>query len=237
MNTRILVILTCLLAAACGEAARNGENGATEGAPDQTAAPGSPLLHPEADVWKETAPDEYKAKFETTAGDFVVQVHRDWAPIGADRFYNLVRLGYFDGNRFFRVVPDFVVQWGMKGWPAVDRVWQSSPAARLRDEPVKHPNLRATITFAKTNQPNSRTTQLFINLVDNSKGNRNDLDQMGFSAFGEVVEGMDNVDAIYSGYGEQRLVPDQQRIADRGNAYLSKEFPRLTEIRKAYILE
>lgn len=180
----------------------------------------------------ETAPREYKVKFETTKGDFVVQVHKDWAPIGADRFYNLVKAGFYDNAKFFRAIDGFMVQFGISPYPEVSEKWR---AARIDDDPVKQSNTRAKITFA-TAGPNSRTTQVFINYVDdNSK-----LDPMGFAPFGEVVEGMEVVDALHKGYGEgapRGRGPDQGRIQARGNAYLDKDFPELDGIKKATILE
>jgi peptidyl-prolyl cis-trans isomerase A (cyclophilin A) len=172
----------------------------------------------------ETAPDRFNVTFETSKGDVVIEVDRSLAPIGADRFYNLVKNGFFDGCRFFRVVPNFVVQFGLNGSPEVNKIWQS---ARIQDEPVKATNERGTITFAKSAQPNSRTTQLFINLVNNAS-----LDDMGFSPFGRVVSGMEFVDSIFAGYGG---TPQQPLITSKGNAYLEEEFPKLDFIKKASI--
>jgi peptidyl-prolyl cis-trans isomerase A (cyclophilin A) len=182
----------------------------------------SALMKPSA--LKEKAPAMYTAKFETTAGVFQVEVHTDWAPNGADRFYNLVKNGYYDGCRFFRVVPGFMVQFGINGDPAIQRNWES---ATIPDEPVKQGNTRGTITFAKTSAPNSRTTQVFINFKDNSGLNRT-----GFAPFGKIVSGMDVVDKIYSAYGER---PEQARIQTEGTAYLAKSFPKLDYIKKATI--
>ena len=173
---------------------------------------------------KERAPAVYKAKFETSAGVFVVEVHSDWAPNGADRFYNLVKNGFYDNCRFFRVLPGFMVQFGINGDPAVQRNWVN---ATIPDEPVKQGNTRGVITFAKSGAPNSRTSQVFINFKDNSFLNR-----QGFSSFGKVITGMEVVDKIYSGYGEQ---PEQGRIQAEGNAYLTKAFPKLDYIKKATI--
>jgi len=182
----------------------------------------SALMKPSA--LKEKAPAMYTAKFDTTAGVFQVEVHTDWAPNGADRFYNLVKNGYYDGCRFFRVVPGFMVQFGINGDPAIQRNWES---ATISDEPVKQGNTRGTITFAKTSAPNSRTTQVFINFKDNSGLNRT-----GFAPFGKIVSGMDVVDKIYSAYGER---PEQARIQTEGTAYLAKSFPKLDYIKKATI--
>jgi len=172
----------------------------------------------------EKAPAMFNAKFDTSAGTFVIQVHRDWAPIGADRFYNLVKSGFFDDCRFFRVVPNFMVQFGINGDPAVQRNWKD---ASIKDESVKESNAPGYITFAKSSLPNSRTTQVFINFKDNSG-----LNGQGFAPFGKVTMGMDVVNKIYSGYGEQ---PDQGQIQAQGNAYLSKSFPKLDYIKKATI--
>jgi peptidyl-prolyl cis-trans isomerase A (cyclophilin A) len=182
----------------------------------------SALMKPSA--LKEKAPAMYTAKFDTTAGVFQVEVHTDWAPNGADRFYNLVKNGYYDGCRFFRVVPGFMVQFGINGDPAIQRNWES---ATISDEPVKQGNTRGTITFAKTSAPNSRTTQVFINFKDNSGLNRT-----GFAPFGKIISGMDVVDKIYSAYGER---PEQARIQTEGTAYLAKSFPKLDYIKKATI--
>jgi len=172
----------------------------------------------------ERAPKLYKATFDTTAGVFVIEVHADWAPNAADRFYNLVKNGYYDGCRFFRVVPGFMVQFGINGDPAVQRNWVN---ATIPDEKVTQGNTRGYVSFAKSSAPNSRTTQVFINFADNSRLNRD-----GFAPFGKVVSGMDIVDKIYSGYGQQ---PDQSRIQTEGNAYLTKNFPKLDYIKKATI--
>ncbi len=176
---------------------------------------------------KAKAPNVFKAQFTTTKGDFVVEVHRDWAPIGADRFYNLVKYGFYDNASFFRVLKGFVVQFGMNAKPAVQAVWQN---ANLRDEPVKQSNKRGTLTFAKTSMPNTRSTQIFINLGDNAQ-----LDADGFSPFGMVVEGMDVVEKLYSGFTD-RNGPDQGKIAAEGKAYLDKNFPQLDSIKTAKIL-
>jgi len=169
-------------------------------------------------------PASYKVRFDTTAGPFVVQVTRALSPNGADRFYKLVQAKYFDGARFFRVVPAFVVQFGVAGDPAVTKKWDTT----IPDDPVKTGNARGTMVFAATSLPNSRTTQVFINLSDNAR-----LDSMGFAPFGRVINGMSNVDKIYAGYGEQ---PDQTQITQSGNAYLKSNFPKLDYIRTARIV-
>ena len=177
----------------------------------------------------EKAPATYKAKFDTSKGLFVVEVRRDWAPNGADRFYNLVKNGFFDNTRFFRVVPNFMVQFGINGDPKVSAPWRG---ARIQDDKVTQSNKRGHITFA-TSGPNSRTTQVFINFKDNTF-----LDGQGFAPFGQVVTGMNVVDALYSGYGEgapSGKGPDQGRIQMEGNDYLTKSFPQLDYVKKASI--
>ena len=177
----------------------------------------------------EQAPPDYKAKFDTSKGTFEIQVHRDWAPAGADRFYNLVKNGFFDNTRFFRVVSGFMVQFGLNGDPNVSAQWRQ---ARIRDDQVKQSNTRGMVTFA-TAGPNTRTTQVFINFGDNNR-----LDGMGFAPFGQVVSGMNVVDALYSGYGEGAPGgngPEQGRIQQEGNAYLTKDFAKLDYIKKATI--
>ena len=172
----------------------------------------------------EKAPDLYKAKFDTSKGVFVIEVHRDWAPIGADRFYNLVKNGYYDDVRFFRVVPDFMVQFGINGTPGIQTVWSD---ANIKDDPSKQSNARGYVTFAKTSAPNSRSTQVFINFKDNSF-----LDSQGFAPFGRVTTGMDVASKITAEYGER---PNQGRMQQQGNAYLNSEFPKLDFVKKATI--
>jgi peptidyl-prolyl cis-trans isomerase A (cyclophilin A) len=169
-------------------------------------------------------------RFETTKGAFVVQVHRDWAPRGADRFYNLAKAGFFDDVRFFRVISGFMVQFGIHGEPAVAAAWRE---AQIPDDPVKQTNTRGRITFA-TAGPDTRTTQVFINFKDNPR-----LDGMGFAPFGEVVEGMSVVDSLFAGYGEGRPSgggPDQGRIQAEGNAYLKREFAKLDSVKAAKVV-
>jgi peptidyl-prolyl cis-trans isomerase A (cyclophilin A) len=207
------VLLLALTTTGCGgdtggEAAANGE---------------SPLLYPQSSDFSAEAPASYQARFETSEGDFVVEVQRAWAPVGADRFYNLVANGYYDGVRFFRVIGGFMAQFGMHPDPLVTAQWR---AATLQDDPVVESNRRGRVTFA-TSGPNSRTTQIFINFGDNVN-----LDGMGFAPFGEIVEGMEVVDQLYAGYGE---TPDQGQIQGRGNEYLESEFPDLDYIVRATI--
>jgi peptidyl-prolyl cis-trans isomerase A (cyclophilin A) len=177
----------------------------------------------------EKAPAVYKAKFDTSKGTFVIEVHRDWAPNGADRFYNLVKNGFYNDARFFRVINGFMVQFGISGNPDVSAVWRE---ARIPDDPVKQSNQRGMVSFA-TAGPNTRTTQVFINFGDNAG-----LDGQGFSPFGQVVSGMDVVDSLYDGYGEgapRGQGPDQGRIQMEGNAYLITDFPKLDYVKKATI--
>jgi peptidyl-prolyl cis-trans isomerase A (cyclophilin A) len=198
-------------------------------AAEEPAGPHPALLDPA--LAKERAPDSFRARFETTKGPFVIEVTRSWSPRGADRFYNLVTIGYFQDIAFFRVLSGFMAQCGIHGDPAVSARWRS---ANIQDDPVVESNGRGYVTFA-TGGPNTRTTQLFINFANNSN-----LDGMGFSPFGKVVEGMEVVDKIYSGYGEgapRGRGPDQGRIQFEGNAYLKEAFPMLDYIQRASIVE
>ncbi len=177
----------------------------------------------------ETAPEVFQAQFETSKGTITVEVTRAWAPLGADRFYNLIKSGFYDGARFFRVLPGFVVQFGIPADPEVARTWRS---ARIKDDPVTQSNSRGMVTFA-TAGPGTRTTQVFINLADNAN-----LDSMGFAPFGRISEGMDVVGNLHSGYGEgapHGRGPDQGRIQTEGNTYLERDFPKLDYIQKATV--
>ncbi len=169
------------------------------------------------------APPIFRVQFTTSKGPFTVEVHRDWAPNGADRFYELVKSGFYDDARFFRVVPNFVVQWGINKDPVVQLNWRSKT---IPDDPVTQTNRAGTITFA-TSGPNTRTTQLFINLANNPS-----LDAQGFAPFGEVISGLNVVESLYSGYGQ---TPDQGQIQMRGNEYLQSQFPMLDYIKTAKI--
>jgi peptidyl-prolyl cis-trans isomerase A (cyclophilin A) len=191
-------------------------------APPQAPAQAAPTssYQPQAN---NKAPDTFTVNFDTTKGLVVVEVTRADAPNGADRFYNLVKSKFFDGTRFFRVMPGFVVQWGIAAEPAVTKTWDTP----IPDDPVKQTNARGTLVFAAQSRPNTRTAQMFINLVDNGR-----LDQMGFAPFGKVTSGMEFVDQIFAGY---RDAPDQDRITNEGNAYLEKEFPNLDYIKTAAI--
>ncbi|MCD4750509.1 MAG: peptidylprolyl isomerase [Thermoanaerobaculales bacterium] len=215
LNSRLIAYSLALLlvvAAAPGVNAAEKEN--------------SPLTDPAAANLK--APDQFQVKIVTSAGDFVIEVHRDWSPMGADRFFNLVKVGFYDGAAFYRVLREpkpFMAQVGFNGNPKIDAAWRK---ATIGDDPMVQSNRRGFVSFAKSNAPNSRTTQFFVNYADNSY-----LDGYGFSPFGKVVKGMEAVDALYSGYGEgapQGKGPSQARIASEGNAYLEADFPKLDSI-------
>jgi len=226
--TALLVLL-----AACGkkEEAPAPPPAPAASAPPSTAAPtpASPLLDPS--LANQKAPETFRVRFETTKGDFVVAVTRAWAPLGADRFYNLVKIGFFEDIAFFRVIEGFMVQFGIHGDPAVSAAWRD---ATISDDPVKESNLRGYLTFA-TGGPDTRTTQLFINFKDNSR-----LDASGFAPIGKVVEGMEVVDSLYAGYGEgapQGQGPSQALAQSEGNAYFKEKFPKLDYIKSATLLE
>ena len=214
-----------LLVVACA----SGPSQPPDMGPDPAEAT-NPLLAPESPEMNRPAPDTFKVLFETTAGDFIVEAVSEWAPLGTQRFFNLVEAGYYDGVRFFRVIPDFVAQFGIHGDPEVARAWQN---ARIPDDSVRVSNDRGTITFA-TAGPNTRTVQLFINLVDNGR-----LDTSGFSPFGRITGGMDTVDRIYGGYGEgapRGDGPPQSRIQEEGEPYLEQAFPRLDQVIRARVI-
>jgi len=221
-SLQLIAIIAVAVAAACQKSA--------DKAPAGTSGSAVPDFHNPADPGFATqAPDSFRARFSTTKGDFVIAVQRAWAPRGADRFYNLVRSGYYDGVRFFRVLPGFMAQFGIHGDTAVTAVWREQ---RIQDDPVRRTNIRGLATFA-TAGPGTRTTQIFINY-----GNNDRLDAMGFAPFGEVVEGMEVVDQLYGGYGEgapRGRGPDQFRLNVEGEKYLGRQFPRLDKINKATI--
>jgi peptidyl-prolyl cis-trans isomerase A (cyclophilin A) len=178
------------------------------------------------------APAEFKIQFETTKGNFTVRMVRDWSPRGVDHLHHLVSSGYYTDIAFFRAIEGFMVQFGMHGDPKINGLWADT---NIQDEPVKVSNKRGYMSFAKSNAPNSRSTQLFINLVDNSN-----LDGYGFSPIGEVIEGMSVVDSIYMGYGEgapRGRGPSQGLINQQGNAYLKSQFPNLDYIKTAKIMD
>jgi len=203
---------------------------ACSGGGSRSPAVAADFHNPTGPGFSAQAPDSFNAKFETSAGDFVIAVHRRWAPLGADRFYNLTRSGYYDGVRFFRVISGFMVQFGIHGEPAVSAAWREQ---RIPDDPVRRTNLRGMVTFA-TAGPGTRTTQVFINF-----GSNDGLDAQGFAPFGQVVEGMDVVDRLYAGYGEgapRGRGPDQGRIQAEGNTYLQRAFPRMDYVKRASIV-
>jgi peptidyl-prolyl cis-trans isomerase A (cyclophilin A) len=230
MKATNLICAFSLIAAfalvSCGKADQTSTNNPS---PDKTTSSASSGFDDPSKLTAQ-APETFKAQFDTTKGKFTVEVTRSLAPNGADRFYNLVRSGYFTDVEFFRVIPGFMCQFGIHGDPAVSAKWRD---ANITDDPVKGSNTRGTITFA-TAGPNTRTTQLFINFGDNTG-----LDGQGFSPFGKVTEGMDVVDKINGEYGEGAPGgngPNQGRVQMEGNAYLKKEFPNLDYIKSAIIL-
>jgi len=180
----------------------------------------------------EQAPEKFRVKLDTTKGPVVIEVNRAWSPKGADRFYNLVKLGFYTDIAFFRVIDGFMAQFGIHGNPQVSAKWRD---AKIADDPVKQSNLRGFVSYAMAG-PNTRTTQLFINYADRNS----QLDRSGFSPFGKVVEGIENIDNLYSGYGEgapSGKGPNQGLVQTQGNAYLRKSFPHLDYIKNATIVE
>ena len=222
---RILSLIVICAAAAVSACQKdkpaNAAAGGTSAIPD---------FHNPADPGFATqAPDSFRARFATTKGDFVIAVHRAWAPLGSDRFYNLVRSGFYDGVRFFRVMPGFMAQFGIHGDTAVTTAWRER---RIPDDPVRRTNVRGMVTFA-TGGPGTRTTQIFINY-----GNNDRLDGMGFAPFGQVVEGMEVVDKLFGEYGEgapRGRGPDQFRLNVEGEKYLARQFPKLDKINTATV--
>src|SRR6266571_2173477 len=211
--------------AATTKAGASSKTGAAIRAPYDRA-----LLNPA--LLKEKAPETYDAKFTTTKGDFTIHVTRAWAPLGADRFYNLVKHHFYDGASFFRVLDGFVVQFGINAYPKVSAVWRT---ATITDDPVKQSNKDGYVTYAKENRPDTRTTQVFISLGNNAR-----LDAMGFAPFGQVTgDDMLTVVKLYSGYGEGAPSgngPDQGEIEKQGKAYLDKGWPKLDSIKTAVIV-
>jgi len=218
-------------AAAPEEAATEAAEAAPATAPESTGGTVNILMNPQDPQLNREAPQTFRVRFTTSKGAVVLELHRDWSPRGVDRFYNLVEAGFYDGVRFFRVIDGFMAQFGINGDPRIQSRWAN---ANIQDEPVVEGNTRGRITYAKSALPNSRSTQLFINFADNSP-----LDGQGFAAIGEVVEGMDVVDRLYSGYGEgapRGGGPDQQLIQQRGNEYLTSDFPDLDYIERAEVI-
>jgi peptidyl-prolyl cis-trans isomerase A (cyclophilin A) len=217
--TLCLLLAPLLLAFNCK---KSGDASAASAASAAVSSEKPSLNKPE--TMKTQAPAIYKAKFATSKGDIVIEVHRDWAPLGADRFFNLVRAGYYNDTRFFRIVSGFMAQIGISGKPELNDIWREQ---RIADDPVKGSNKRGFISFA-TAGANTRTTQFFINFSDNSR-----LDGMGFAPFGRVSSGMEVVDSLFADYGEK---PNQNRIQNEGNAYLLREFPHLDHVKEATIM-
>jgi peptidyl-prolyl cis-trans isomerase A (cyclophilin A) len=215
-----VALASALVLSGCDKAPPPADSTAATAAQTTPAAPADPA-----------APDSFKVAFVTGKGQFVVQVNRALAPHGADHFHALVQDGFYDKAKFFRVIPGFMAQFGISGDPAANRKWDRS----IADDPVKESNRKGALTFAMTSQPNSRSTQLFINLVDNPR-----LDASGFAPFGRVISGMDVVEKLYGGYGEgapEGNGPEQGRIERDGNAYLNSGFPRLDSIVTARIVK
>ena len=234
--TKRFVICTFIVAALASQACKKPAGEPPTRIAQPVAAPPAPSAPAEkpsllkVDAFKEQAPAVYRAKFATSKGSFVIEVQRDWAPRGADRFFNLVKNGYFNEARFFRVIKGFMVQWGIHGQGEVNAVWRN---ANIPDDPVKQSNKRGSISFA-TAGPNTRTTQVFINYADNGQ-----LDGMGFAPVGKVASGMEVVDGLFGGYGEgapQGMGPNQGRMQTEGNAYLGRDFPKLDYIVEASIV-
>ena len=210
MRRVILLVAALVLVAGCG-----GGSSAKE--------PPEKLLQPQKLTAK--APQIYEVTFETTKGDFTVEVHRSWAKRGADRFYNLAKSGFYDGAKLFRVVPNFVVQFGISPYPSVSKAWRG---ATIPDDLVTVHNERGGVTFASAG-PNTRTTQVSINLGDNRS-----LDNGGFAPFGAVTHGMDVVDKLYSGYGDEPTA-QQGEMQLQGNAWLDEHYPKLDSIKRARV--
>lgn len=211
---------------AAASPAPEGDNKPAAKKPTEASAPDHEALRDPSRAGA-TAPANFKVRFHTTKGDFVVEVTRRWAPKGADRLFNLVKIGYFTDVAFFRVIEGFMVQFGIHGDPEISRAWER---AQISDDAVTQSNTRGAVTFA-TAGPNTRTTQLFINFGNNAR-----LDGTGFSPIGRVVQGMEVVDSLYNGYGEgapRGRGPSQGRMESEGNKYLKKDFPKLDYIRTA----
>lgn len=237
MNSRVFALLAAsVFAVSCSnktpETAVASAPEAAAAAPAQTKemTPNMDLLKNPAKA-NEKAPETFKVKFATTKGDFTLEVTRAWSPLGADRFYNLVKAGFFTDIALFRVIEGFMAQFGIHGDPAVSAAWRE---ARIQDDPVKESNKKGYISYAMAG-PNTRTTQFFINYGDNTR-----LDGMGFSPFGRVTEGMSVVESVYNGYGEgapSGMGPNQGRVQMQGNAYLKADFPKLDYIKSASLID
>jgi peptidyl-prolyl cis-trans isomerase A (cyclophilin A) len=241
-RARTLLAAPVLLLWACGTGPTTlppAASGPTASASASSALPPSaftPAVHHAATdldpgLATAKAPETFLAKFTTTKGDFVVEVHRDWAPNAADRFYNLVKLGFFDDTRFFRAIEGFMVQFGIAADPQVSLKWRD---ANIQDDPLTQSNLRGFVTFAQTGRANSRSTQVFVNYRNNAR-----LDAAGFVPFAKVASGMEVVDSLYKGYGEgapEGNGPNQALVQSQGNAYLDREFPLLDRILRTEVL-
>lgn len=193
----------------------------------------SPLLAPTPRELARVVPDSFEVELVTTRGRVAIVAHRDWSPLGVDRLHFLVRNGYYDGARFFRVVPGFVVQWGIAGDSAVRAVWRNRT---IPDEPVRQSNTRGRLSYARGG-PNTRGVQLYVSLADNAR--LDTANTFGFPPLGEVIEGMAVLDSLFAGYscrrGSQGTCPSQDSIQAQGNAYLARSFPQLDYIREAKI--
>jgi len=226
-NKNAFFVLSCLgiLLAGCGAQVKQVSETPV---PEAEALEVEQVSHPATgDV-----PDVYKVKLDTTQGEVIVEVHRDWSPNGADRFHKLVNSGFYDGCRFFRVLDGFMAQVGINGDPDVQKKWRDN---NIKDDEVKQSNKKGYVTYAKSGAPNSRSTQIFFNYKDNSF-----LDNQGFSPFGKVIKGMDVLEKLYKEYGEgapQGNGPSQQRIQFEGNKYLNENFPKLDYIKRATIVK
>jgi cyclophilin family peptidyl-prolyl cis-trans isomerase len=221
------VILSAIL---LGLSANNSISCRLDGEHAQAADARKVLMIPQQKFWRQKASNLFRVRFKTTKGDFIIEVHRDLAPHGVDRFYNLVRAGFFDDSRFFRVRAGFIAQFGIPGNPSIAAVWKDQT---IPDDPARQSNSRGTISYAMTG-PNARTSQLFINLGDNSR-----LDKEGFAPIGKVIEGMNVVDQLYAGYGEEAgggmRGGKQGKIFEGGNTYLDREFPKLDKLLRAIV--
>lgn len=226
-SIRLLISLTAIVLFSAGSLPYDGNSNVFAQASDPRIA----LMNPGHKLWSQIAPATFQVKFETGKGDFVIEAHRDWSPHGVDRFYNLVRAGFFDDSRFFRVRAGFITQFGIPGDPKIAAIWKNE---MIPDDPVRQTNARGFVTYAMTG-PNARTTQLFINLGDNSR-----LNNEGFAPIGKVIEGMTVVDQLYAGYGEEAgggmRGGKQEKIFGGGNAYLDREFPKLDKLARARVV-
>ena len=234
MNRRISILWLALVIAGCSSSPQATTASNPAALPAASSGQANPLLDPKSSAMNQPAPATYKAVFSTSKGDFTLEIHREWAPKGADRFYNLVKNHFFDDVRFFRVLRSpvpFMAQFGINGNPEISAKWEE---AEIEDDPVQEHNTRGMISFA-TAGPNTRTTQVFINYADNSR-----LDSSGFAPFGRVIAGMDVVDSLYADYGEgapDGRGPDQFRISMEGNAYLMRDFAQLDYVKTTRIEE